>query len=271
MSSLTVVLLRVAVLLLPVTEQARFLDEWRAEVEVVRQQSGELAAVSFAARLVLAAPKMTLEIRSGSQSAFAELSIGLSFSIFPSLVLATLAFWTGVWIIVVGELFIIGGILLMASGFWSFEGRLLDSKRSRIGLVLAAIGSGIEITVRRLTGFGPPIDDAASATIPHALIIIGLVLWIASSYAGRFRFRVQMLAVGLVAPGAAINVVVTVINGASLSGFDRFGVLMYVVPSAALAWACYSVLGRRQVFDDSRVEDSDFEDRGFEDTGLVEI
>ena len=238
------------------TVQARFLDEWRAEAEVVRQQSGELAALGFAIRLVLAAPRMTLAIRSGSESAFAELSIGLSFSVFPSAVLASLAIYTGVWIMLVAELLIIVGILLMASGFWSFEGRLLDSKRSRVGLVLAALGSSIEIAVRRITGFGPPIDDAASATIPHALLIVGLILWVASSYAGRFRFRVQMIAVGLVAPGAALNVLVTVINGTSLTGFDRFGVLMYVVPSAALAWACYSVLGRREVFNDSKVDNS---------------
>ena len=54
MSRLSLAFVRVAVVLLPVTVQARFLDEWRAEAEVVRQQSGELAALGFAIRLVLA-------------------------------------------------------------------------------------------------------------------------------------------------------------------------------------------------------------------------
>ena len=249
MSRFATVLLRLAVFFLPVSEQARFLDEWRVEAEVARQQSGEFAAVVFAVRLLLAAPRMTLVMRSGSESAFAELSIGLIFSVFPSVVLAGLAIFTEVWIMLIAELSIIVGVLMMASGFWSFEGRLLDSRRARIGVVFAVVGSGIEVAVRRLTGFGPPIDDVVSATIPHTVIMIGLILWVVSSYAGRYSYRVLWLAVGLLAPGAALNVLVTVINGWSLSGFDRFGVLMYVVPSAGLAWACFSLLGRRQVFD----------------------
>lgn len=250
MVSLAVIFVHFAVALLPVTEQERFRHEWRAELEAVREQSGDWAGLIFAARLVSAAPRMTLALRAGSESAFAELSIGLSFSIFPSAVLAGLAIYTGVWIMLLAELGIIVGVVLMASGFWSFEGRLLDSRRSRVGLILAAAGSATEVAVRRLTGFGPPIDDAVSATVPHAIIMLGLILWVVSSYAGRFRFRVLLFAVGLLAPGAAINVVVSVMNGVSLTGFDRFGVLMYVVPSAGLAWACYSVLGRRQVFAD---------------------
>lgn len=250
MLSLSAAFVHLAVALLPVTEQARFRVEWRAEVETVREQFGNRAAALFAGRLVLAAPRMTLQMRAGSQSAFAELSIGLSFSIFPSAVLVGLAILTGVWIMVAAELSIIFGVILMASGFWSFEGRLLDSKRSRVGLVLATVGSIVEVVMRRLVGFGPPIDDVVSASIPHAVIMVGLILWVASSYAGRFRFRILLLAVGLLAPGAAINTVIAVINGWSLTGFDRFSVLMYVIPSGALAWACYSVLGRREIFDD---------------------
>lgn len=256
MFSLSVVLLRVAVNLLPVTEQSRFLNEWRAEIDVVRAQSGNLAAVVFAARLVFAAPRMTLILRAGSESAFAELSIGLSFSIFPSAVLVGLAIYTGVWIMVAAELSIIVGILLMVSGFWSCEGRLFDSGRSRVGLIFAVVGSGIEVAVRRLTGFGPPIDDVVSATIPHAVIMVGLILWVVSSYAGRFRFRVLTVAVALLAPGAAGNMLVAVINGSSLTGFDRFGVLMYVVPSAGIAWACYSILGRRQVLSERALSEA---------------
>ena len=181
MLSLSVILLRLAVFLLPVTEQSRFLNEWRAEIAVVREQSGDLAAAVFAARLVLAGPRMTLHMRAGSESAFAELSIGLSFSIFPSAVLVGLAIFTGVWIMVAAELSIIVGILLMVSGFWSCEGRLFDSRRSRVGLVFAIVGSAIEVVVRRVTGFGPPIDDVVSATIPHAVIMLGLILWVVSS------------------------------------------------------------------------------------------
>lgn len=39
MSRLSLAFVRVAVVLLPVTVQPRFLDEWRAEAEIVRQQS----------------------------------------------------------------------------------------------------------------------------------------------------------------------------------------------------------------------------------------
>ena len=251
MASLAGMLIRLAVALLPTTEQARYLDEWRGEVASVRDQSGHLAAVRFAIRLVLAAPRMTMSIRSDSESGYAELSIGLSFSIFPSLVLVVLALYTRVWIMVIGELAIIVGIVLMASGFWSVEGRLLDSTRSRVGVALALVGSVIEVAVRRLTGFGPPIDEVVSATIPHTLGLLGLILMVSSSYAGRFRRRVQLAAIASLAPGAVLNMVVTVINGFALSGFDRFGVLMYVIPSAALAWASYAVLMRPKVFENS--------------------
>ena len=180
MASLAGMLIRLAVALLPTTEQARYLDEWRGEVASVRDQSGHLAAVRFAIRLVLAAPRMTMSIRSDSESGYAELSIGLSFSIFPSLVLVVLALYTRVWIMVIGELAIIVGIVLMASGFWSVEGRLLDSTRSRVGVALALVGSVIEVAVRRLTGFGPPIDEVVSATIPHTLGLLGLILMVSS-------------------------------------------------------------------------------------------
>ena len=60
MSRFVTALLRLAVFFLPVSEQARFLDEWRVEAEVARQQSGEFAAVVFSMQLLLAAPRMTL-------------------------------------------------------------------------------------------------------------------------------------------------------------------------------------------------------------------
>lgn len=252
--SLTNILLGAAVLLLPATEQARFRQEWRAELAVVRETAGSLAALGLAARLVRAAPRMTMAMRANNDSGYAELSFGIIFSVFPAAVLAVLALQTGVWIMLVGELALIAGILLMASGFWSVEGRLFDSRRCKVGLVLAVIGSVVEVVVRRSTGFGPPIDAVVSATIPHTLILLGLILWVVSSYAGRFRFRVMRFAVVIMAPGAALNLVAVVINGVSLSGFDRFGVLMYAVPSAALAWACYSVVGRGRVFDDRPVD-----------------
>ena len=253
--NLAVLLLRVAVALLPVTHQARFFDEWRSELEVVHREVGWFAALGFVCRLIVAAPRMTLTIRADSETAYAELSIGLLFSIFPSTVLLVLGIRAGVWTIVLGELGIIIGILLMASGFWSFEGRLLDSTRSRVGIAFATTGSFIEIAVRRLTGFGPPIDAEVSATIPHVMIVLGLILWVASSYGGPYSYRILRLSVGLLAPGAALNLVVVAINGASLSGFDRFGVLMYLVPSAGLAWACYSIVGRQRVFDDQARQD----------------
>ena len=255
MTLLSTLLLRLAVGLLPTSQQSRFFDEWGAEIAAAHRESSAREGVRYAAHLVAAAPRMTLQMRADGESGYAELSIGVLVSLLPSTVLVGLAVYEGVWIMVVGELAIIVGGLLAASGFWSFEGRLLDSRRSRIGLALAVAGSVVEVAMRRLTGFGPPVDAEVSATIPHAVIMVGLFVLVGSSYAGRFRSRLQLLAVGLLAPGAAINVVVTVINGASLSGFDRFGVLMYTIPSAVLAWACYSILGRRQVFDDARVFD----------------
>ena len=216
----------------------------------MREEFGVSTAFRFVLGLIPAAARMTMAIRSNSESGYAELSVGIIFSVFPSAVLVGLALQTGVWIIVFAELALIAGILLMASGFWSFEGRLFDSGRSRVGAVLAIVGSVIEVIVRRTTGFGPPIDAEVSANVPHSLILIGLALWMGSSYAGNYRFRVLRLAVALIAPGAALNFVVLIINARSLTGFDRFGVLMYVVPSAALAWACYSIVGRRSVFAD---------------------
>ena len=250
MARMTRWIMSVALVVLPRSEQNRFRDEWTSETAVVREQAGDLATLMFALRLLFAAPRITMEMRAEHASGYAELSIGLLVSIFPSTVLICVALFSGVWILVLGEVAIVAGILLMASGFWSAEARVFDSTRSRVGIALAAIGSGIEIAVRRITGFGPPIDAVVSATIPHAVIMLGLILWVVSSYAGRFRFRVLMVGIGITAPAAALNMIVAVINGMALSGFDRFGVLMYVLPSAALAWACYAVVGRRKVFDD---------------------
>lgn len=249
-------LLRLAVALLPATQQARFHGEWGAELSTMHRESGASDSVRYAGQLVLAAPRMTLEMRSDGESAYAELSIGVLVSLLPSTVLLGLAVYESVWIMVAGELAIIVGGVLAASGFWSFEGRLLDSRRSRVGVALSAAGSVVQIAMRQLEGFGPPIDAVISPNLAHGVIMVGLFFLVGSSYAGRFRSRMQLLAVGLLAPGAAINVVVTTINGAALSGFDRFAVLMYVVPSAVLAWACYSILGRRQVFDGPLILDS---------------
>lgn len=245
-------------MLLPITEQERYRSEWGAEVAFARESAGSLAALRLALRLLQAAPRMTMQMRANSESGYAELSVGLIFSVIPSSVLTALAVQSRVWIMVLGELALIAGVLLMVSGFWSFEGRLFDSGRSRVGLALALVGSAIEIVVRRTTGFGPPIDAVVSADVPHALILLGLTLWVASTYAGRLRFRILWLAVAVMAPGAALNMIVVTINGFSLTGFDRFGVLMYVVPSAGLAWACYSIVGRRQVFASKSTENSSF-------------
>lgn len=249
MTLVATMLLRLAVALLPATQQARFLDEWRAEIAAIHSESNALDGIRYAAQLVVAAPRMTLEIRSDSESAYAELSIGVLISLFPSAVLVGLAVHTRVWIMVVAQLAIIVGGVLAASGFWSFEDRLLDSRRSRFGVSLAVAGGVAEIAIRHLTGFGPPINVVVNANIAHAVMMAGLFFLVGSSYAGRFRSRMQLLGVGLLAPGAAINVVATIVNGFALSGFDRFAVLMYTIPSAALAWACYSIVGRRQVFE----------------------
>lgn len=246
--TLWLILVRFAVALLPTTDQERFLTEWRAEVATVRDHAGSFVAVNFAARLIPAAVRMNLITRADGESGYAELSVAILISVFPSTVLVGVAIYTRTWTVLLAELLIIGGIVLAASGFWSFEGRLLDSTRARVGLTLALIGSLVEVAVRRLTGFGPPIDEVVSAMIPHALILVGLALLVASSYAGQFRRRVQLLAICVVAPGAGLNSVVVIINGAALSGFDRFGVLMYLVPSLALAWASFAIAVRPRVF-----------------------
>ena len=256
MTLLSTILLRLAVALLPAAQQARFLGEWSSEIAAMNRESRAGEGVRYAAQLVLAAPRMTLAIRSDNESAYAELSIGVLVSLLPSTVLIGLAVYEGVWIMVAAELAIIIGGVLAASGFWSFEGRLLDSRRARIGVALAVTGALVEIAMRHLTGFGPPISQVVNANIAHGAMMAGLFFLVGSSYAGRFRSRMQLLAVGLLAPGAAINVVVSAINGAALSGFDRFAVLMYSLPSAVLAWACYSILGRRQVFDGPLILDS---------------
>lgn len=251
----TLGLVRLAILLLPIGEQRRFLLEWSGEFAIVREEHGLVAAIRFVLGLFPAAARMTMAIRADSESGYAELSFGIIFSVFPVAVLFVLALQAGVWIMVFGELALGAGILLMASGFWSFEGRLFDSRRSRVGAVLVVVGSLIEVVVRRSTGFGPPIDAEVSATIPHTLVFVGLALWMASSYAGQFRFRMLWFAVAVLALGSALNLVVVVINARVLTGFDRFGVLMYLVPSASLAWACYLILGRRQVFESPAVLD----------------
>ena len=79
--SLTNILLGAAVLLLPATEQARFRQEWRAELAVVRETAGSLAALGLAARLVRAAPRMTMAMRANNDSGYAELSFGIIFSV----------------------------------------------------------------------------------------------------------------------------------------------------------------------------------------------
>jgi len=243
-------LVRVAVGLLPFQEQERFRREWAAEADAELQLSGNWASLVFSAQLILAATRMTLEIRASSETGFAEWSIAMLASVFPASILFGLALYHGVWIMVFGELALIIGLFLMASGAWSHDGGLLDSRRSRAGILLAAIGSAVEIIVRRTTGFGPAIDDSASATIPHAVILIGLLLFVASHYLGRHRRHVQIAAVAMFGPGAASNGVVVLINGVSLSGFDRFGVLMYLIPSIAFTWAGYSIAKRPQVFED---------------------
>ena len=58
----------------------------------------------------------------------------------------------------------------------------------------------------------------------------------------------QLAALCVIAPGAAFSVVVAFVNAAALSGIQRLGVLLYVIPCAVLAWACYSIAGRPQVF-----------------------
>ena len=246
------VLLRLAVGLLPAADQPRYRQEWGADVAVVAQEAGNIDATVLAANLVTTAPRMTMEMRSDSESGFAEWSVAMLASTFPAAVLAGLALYTQVWIMVLAELTLITGLFVMASGAWSYDDRLLESTRSRLGLFAATIGSSIEIYVRRSTGFGPAIDESASATIPHALIMIGLVVLVLASYLGQYQRRAQLVAVVLLATGAAANGVVVVINSISLSGFDRFGVLMYLVPSIALSWASYSIGKRPLVFKEER-------------------
>ena len=254
MLSVDNVLLRSAVSLLPASEQPRFDQEWGADLEVLRRVEGQSAATRFAAQTLAAAPRMTMALREHSASAYVELSLASLLSVFPAVVLGIMAIVFQSWVMLLAQLGNVTGMVLIAHGFWRNDGRLLDSKRPRIGLLLVVISSGTGIAVVRLTDFGLQLDERINAAIPNMIIVFGMALLASSNYLGRFRRRVQLAAVTVLAPGAMLAVVVAFVNAAAASGVQRFSVMLWVIPSAALAWACYSIVDRPQVFREDSVE-----------------
>lgn len=242
--------LYLAVFLLPQRSQARFHSEWRSELLVIENEIGRKAATGYAVKLVGAAPRMMMEMRSNSPSAYVELSVASLLAVIPAIILGVLAVIFQVWIMLVAQLFVAVGAILVASGFWHHDGRLLDSGRARIGLVVFLLASAAGTAIIRLTELGPRVDEQVNSAFPNMVVLFGLVLLAASNYSSRLRRRIQLVAVAIIGPGAALGVVAAVINAAAVSGAHRLVLLIYVLPASVLAWACYSIVGRPQVFDD---------------------
>lgn len=192
-----------------------------------------------------------MALRAGSASAYVELSIATLLVLFPALVLGVLAIVFGVWLMLVAQLANMVGAVLVAHGFWRNDGRMFDSVSARAGLALLVAGSIAGTAVLRLGEVGPRVSEEINAAIPNVVILTGLVMLAASNYLGPIRRRMQLAALCVIAPGAAASVVVAFVNAAALSGIERAGVMLYVLPAAVLAWACYSIAGRPEVFNEA--------------------
>lgn len=215
---------------------------------------GDLAALKFALGLLWAAPRMMMAVRADSATAYVELSVAALLAIIPALVIATMAVIFQVWIMLVVQIAFMAGAALVALGFWRNDGRLLDSGNARFGLVLVLVAGAAGMAVIRLTDLGPRIDEQINAALPNLVILLGMAMLASSNYFGRFRRRMQVASLVVLAPGAAASVVVAFINAAALSGGQRLLPLVSVVPAGVLAWACYSVAARTRVFADEPAE-----------------
>ena len=246
---------RLAAALLPTDLQARYSQEWEAELRVVRDSDGRGAAVGFATSLVPAAVRTTIEVRSSSETAYAEMSIAALCGLPPVLFLLWFGAANNVWLLVGAQTLSFLGIFLVAHGLWHNEGRLLDSLSPRIGLIFIVIGatSG-QILIDNLPALAPiNPDEVISSVIPNATIPIGFFLLVVANYFRRFRRRLQLVALVILAPGAAAAVLVAIVNAANNGGISAVVSLIYGLPILGLAWASYKIAGRSQVFAEESV------------------
>lgn len=241
-------LVRLATALLPPSHRARFHAEWVGDVTEIEHTEGKRAATVFAASLILAAARMTRTIRSNSLSAYVELSAAALSALIPTAALATWALADGRWPIVGAQAAIGIGIVLVAAGLWASDGRLLDSTGSRLGLVLVLIGSAIGTTAIRYNEFSPLADQRIDVSLANVAVLVGLAMLASANYLGSRRPKVQLASLYVLLPASIVLVCIAVINTTHLAGMARLSVLVYAVPALTLSWACFSIMGQRQVF-----------------------
>lgn len=246
---------RLAAALLPTDLQARYSQEWKAELRVVRDSDGRGAAVGFASSLVLAAVRTTLDTSADDETAYGEMAIAALCALPPVLFLLGFGLFQNLWVLVIAQTPSLIGILLCSHGMWRNEGRLLDTVSPRIGLVCVMVGAiaGIVLIESNPALAAVRPDEVIPSEIPNALIPIGFFLLVAAQYTGRWRRRFHQAAFVILAPGAAAAVLVAIINAANSSGASAFLSLLYGVPILGLAWAAYVIAGRSKVFAEESV------------------
>lgn len=241
---------RIGLALLPQELKDRYESEWSAEKRVLAQRGDRAAEMAFATSLPSAAIRITIASRRNGASAYAEMSIAALFGLPPVLALLVLGAWLNVWLLVFAQVLNVIGIVLVAHGFWRNDGRLLDSRGPRVGLLLVVVGgslgTGLVQGLRALEPIRP--DEVISAAIPNTIITIGFILLVVANYTGRLRRRIQLLALVVLAPGSAVSVVVAVVNALNSAGTSRVLSLLYGIPIIGLAWASFVIVGRSRVF-----------------------
>lgn len=214
----------------------------------LQQTRGTWSAFMFGLSLTRAAPQMTRTFRTNSSSAYVELSAASLSALVPTAVLATWAIVDGRWI-TLGAQFAIGvGILFVAAGLWSHDGRLFDSTGSRIGLAMVLFGSAIGTAAIRFEDFSPLTSHRIDVTLPNVAVLIGLSMLVGSAYAGSHHRRMQLASLYVLAPASIVLVCIAALNATDLDGASRLTVLVYGGPALVLAWACYSIVDRPLVF-----------------------
>ena len=190
--------------------------------------------------------RTTVELRADDETSYAELSIAALCALPPVVFLLAYGAWNDVWVLVAAQSLSFFGILLAAHGLWSNDGRVLDSFSSRVGLVFVLLGAVFGIVLVEGLPELAPInpDEVIPSEIPNATIPIGFFLLVVASYMGRLQRRLQLIALVILAPGAAAAVVVAIVNAVNSSGISSVLSLVYGVPILGLAWASYVIAGR---------------------------
>lgn len=250
-------LLAMAARLVPNGGKDRYLAEWAAEDQLIKQSTGALSAWIFRLHVLLGAPRLSFALRTARHPAmFDSVVVGLTLLV-PALLFTVHALVTGVYALAALYFVLTIGLSAFSQSSWSSRTGLVGDRKAKLGLLITVLAT-IGITVmHRVMALETPMATAAFVTYPGVLITsLGTVLLLVSTHMPRLRVPLAHFGASALIAGFVVWCAAAVANAWLAPNWLERVYHLGIVPSAfAVSLVCVRVVrsGSRFVVPRGRV------------------